>query len=127
MMKCKFYYNNIDYCGSDICLNKEAGRLKCPFVDEFEECEFCSEKVTDTEDNIATETAINKPPIKIELVQYPYTKAGRPTVYLNDYQVAGPRASGAGKTVESYERKRENLEDIQRIVTRKLNRLNGIK
>lgn len=126
-MKCKFYYNNIDYCGSDICLNKEAGRLKCPFVDEFEECEFCSEKVTDTEDNIATETAVNKPPIKLELVQYPYSKAGRPTVYLDDYQIAGPRAFGVGKTVESYELTKENLEDIQRIVARELNRLNGIE
>lgn len=49
------------------------------------------------------------------------------TVYLDDYQIAGPRAFGVGKTVESYELKRENLEDIQRIVTRELNRLNGIK
>lgn len=64
---------------------------------------------------------------KEELVQYPYSKSGRPTVYLDDYQIAGPRAFGVGKTVESYELKRENLEDIQRIVTRELNRLNGIK
>lgn len=64
--------------------------------------------------------------MKLELVQYPYPKSG-PTVYLDDYQIAGPRAFGVGKTVESYELKRENLEDIQRIVTRELNRLNGIK
>lgn len=125
-MKCRFYYNNIDYRGSDICLNKEAGRLKCPFVDEFEECEFCSEKVTDTKDKTITETIVNRPPIKLELVQYPYPKSG-PTVYLDDYQIAGPRAYGVGHTVASYELKRENLEDIQRIVTRELNRLNGIK
>lgn len=124
---CKFYYNNIDYVGSDICRNEKTGYLKCPFVDEFEECEFCSDKVIEAEDNIITETAVNKPPIKLELVQYPYSKAGRPTVYLDDYQIAGPRAFGVGKTVESYELKRENLEDIQRIVTRELNRLNGIK
>lgn len=64
--------------------------------------------------------------IKLELVQYPYSKAG-PTVYLDDYQIAGPRALGVGKTVESYELTKENLNDIQRIVTRELNRLNGIK
>lgn len=65
--------------------------------------------------------------IKLELVQYPYSKAGRPTVYLDDYQIAGPRAFGVGKTVESYELTKENLEDIQRIVTRELNRLNEVK
>ena len=124
---CKFYYNNIDYVGSDICRNEKTGYLKCPFVDEFEECEFCSDKATEVEDNIITETAVNKSPIKLELVQYPYSKAGRPTVYLDDYQIAGPRAFGVGKTIESYELKRENLEDIQRIVTRELNRLNGIE
>ena len=124
---CKFYYNNIDYVGSDICRNEKTGYLKCPFVDEFEECEFCSDKAIEAEDNIITETAVNRPPIKLELVQYPYSKAGRPTVYLDDYQIAGPRAFGVGKTVESYELTRENLNDIQRIVTRELNRLNGIK
>ena len=124
---CKFYYNNIDYVGSDICRNEKTGYLKCPFVDEFEECEFCSDKAIEVEDNIITETAVNRPPIKLELVQYPYSKAGRPTVYLDDYQIAGPRAFGVGKTVESYELTKENLNDIQRIVTRELNRLNGIK
>ena len=126
MMKCKFYYNNIDYCGSDICRNEKTGLLKCPFVDEFEECEFCSEKVTDAEDDIITETIVNRPPIKLELVQYPYFKSG-PTVYLDDYQIAGPRAFGVGHTVASYELTKESLKDIQRIVTRELNRLNGIK
>lgn len=124
---CKFYYNNIDYVGSDICRNDKTGYLKCPFVDEFEKCEFCSDKAIKAEDNIITETAVNRPPIKLELVQYPYSKAGRPTVYLDDYQIAGPRAFGVGKTVESYELTKENLNDIQRIVTRELNRLNGIK
>ncbi len=124
---CKFYYNNMDYVGSDICRNEKTGYLKCPFVDEFEECEFCSDKAIEVEDNIITETAVNRPPIKLELVQYPYSKAGRPTVYLDDYQIAGPRAFGVGKTVESYELTKENLNDIQRIVTRELNRLNGIK
>lgn len=124
-MKCKFYYNNIDYCGSNICLNKEAGWLKCPFVDEFEECEFCSEKATDTEDNIITETVVNRPPVKLELVQYPYSKSGA-TVYLDDCQIAGPIANGVGHTVASYELTKENLKDIQKIVIRQLNRLNEI-
>ena len=31
--------------------------------------------------------------MKLELVQYPYSKSG-PTVYLDDYQIAGPRALG---------------------------------
>lgn len=64
--------------------------------------------------------------IKLELVQYPYSKSG-PTVYLDDYQIAGPRAYGVGHTVASYELKKENLKDIQRIVTRELNRMNGIE
>ena len=40
--------------------------------------------------------------MKLELVQYPYSKSG-PTVYLDDYQIAGPRAFGVGRTVASYE------------------------
>lgn len=123
---CKFYYNNIDYVGSDICRNEKTGCLKCPFVDEFEECEFCSDKAIEAEDNIITETAVNKPPIKLELVQHLYPKSGS-TVYLDDYQIAGPRAYNVGRTVASYELTKENLEDIQRIVTRELNRLNGIE
>ena len=64
--------------------------------------------------------------IKLELVQYPYPKSG-PTVYLYDYQITGPRAFGVGRTVASYELTKENLKDIQRIVTRELNRLNEVK
>lgn len=64
--------------------------------------------------------------MKLELVQYPYPKSG-PTVYFDDYQIAGPRAFGVGHTVASYELTKESLKDIQRIVTRELNRLNGIK
>lgn len=125
MVKCKFYYNNIDYRGSDICRNEKTGYLKCPFVDEFEECEFSDEKA-DIPNKIVTETIVNRPPIKLELVQYPYSKSG-PTVYLDDYQIAGPRAYGVGHTVASYELTKENLNDIQRIVTRELNRMNGIE
>lgn len=64
--------------------------------------------------------------IKLELVQYPYSKSG-PTVYLDGWQIAGPRAYGVGKIVAGYELKKEDLEDIQRRVTRELNRLNEIE
>ena len=64
--------------------------------------------------------------MKLELVQYPYSKSC-PTIYLDDYQISGPRAYGVGRTVASYELTKENLEDIQRIVTRELNRLNEVK
>lgn len=124
-MKCKFYYNNIDYVGSDICRNDKTGYLKCPFVDEFEECPFSNEKA-EILDDISTEAKVNRPPIKLELVQYPYSKSG-PTVYLDDYQITRPRAFGVGKTVASYELTEENLKDIQRIVTRELNHLNEVK
>lgn len=122
---CKFYYNNIDYRGSDICRNEKTGYLKCPFVDKFEECQFSDERV-EIPAKISTEAKVNRPPIKLELVQYPYSKAGRPTVYLDDYQIAGPRAFGVGHTVASYELTKENLKDIQRIVTRELNRINEV-
>lgn len=64
--------------------------------------------------------------MKLEVLRHLYPKSGS-TVYLDDYQIAGPRAYNVGRTVASYELKRENLEDIQRIVTRELNRLNGIE
>ena len=64
--------------------------------------------------------------MKLELIQYPYSKSG-PTVYLDGWQIAGPRAFGVGKIVASYELKKEDLEDIQRRVTRELNRLNEIE
>lgn len=64
--------------------------------------------------------------MKLELVQYPYPKSG-PTVYLDDYQIAGPRALGVERTITSYALKRENLEDIQRIVTRELSRMTEVE
>lgn len=124
MTDCKFYYNNVDYVGSDICRNEKTGYLKCLFVDEFEECQFSDEKAK-IPCTISTEAKVNKPPIKLELVQYPYSKSG-PTVYLDDWLIAGPRAFGVGKTVASYELTEGNLKDIQRIVERELNRLHGV-
>ena len=38
--------------------------------------------------------------MKLELVQYPYSKSG-PTVYLDGGQIAGSRAFGVGKIVAS--------------------------
>ena len=64
--------------------------------------------------------------MKLEVVQHLYPKSGS-TVYLDDYQIAGPRAFGVGKIVAGYELKKEDLEDIQRRVTRELNRLNEIE
>ena len=64
--------------------------------------------------------------MKLEVVQRLYPKSGS-TVYLDDYQIAGPRTYGVGRTVASYELTKENLEDIQRIVARELNRSNRIE
>lgn len=118
MKKCKFYSDEIGRCLFD------GPPDDCPFEDKEEKCACFKPKMI--ESGSAVKAARQKSLIKLELIQYPYPKSG-PTVYLDDYQIAGPRAYGVGPTVASYELKRENLEDIQRIVTRELNRLNGIK
>ena len=117
-MKCKFYSEEIGQCLFD------GPPDDCPFEDKEEKCACFKPKMI--ESGSAVKTARQKSLIKLELVQYTYPKSG-PTVYLDDYQIAGPRAYGVGPTVASYVLTRENLEDIQRIVTRELNRLNGIK
>ena len=110
------------------CNNKKRGKSLCK---DFKECVPAPPNTgslffrTNAGETLDIKT--NRPPIKLELVQYPYSKAGRPTVYLDDYQIAGPRAFGVGHTVASYELKEENLKDIQRIVTRELNSLNSVK
>lgn len=122
MTKCKFYQEEIDKCVFD------GPSDDCPYKDDLSKCncfEQYKEEETRASDTV-TEIVMNRPPIKLELVQYPYSKAGRPTVYLDDYQIAGPRAFGVGHTVASYELTKENLKDIQRIVTRELNRMKGI-
>lgn len=53
--------------------------------------------------------------MKLELVQYPYSKAG-PTVYLNDWKIAGPKALGVGKTVYSYELKDADIDMMEKII-----------
>ena len=133
MAKCKFYLRSPN--GTDNkCLNPSCRLKKCWFTDPQNECECFEPKMIEYgssdayEDKTrAAEEARRKSLIKLELVQYPYSKAGRPTVYLDDYQIAGPRAFGVGRTVASYELTKENLKDIQRIVTRELNRMNGIE
>lgn len=53
--------------------------------------------------------------MKLELVQFPYTKAG-PTVYLDDWQIAGPNALGVGKTLWEYEVKERDIDTMERII-----------
>lgn len=116
-MRCKFYLsspNNTD----NRCLNPHSRFKKCHFVECPMECESF-ERYTEEKGNTLS--------MKLELVQYPYSKSGRPTIYLDDWLIAGPRAFGVGKTVASYELTEENLKDIQKIVTRELNRMNGIE
>ena len=128
MLKCKFYSEVTDKCTFD------GPPDDCPYQDDPSKCNCFKPKMIEYgssdayEDKArAAEEARRKSLIKLELVQYPYSKAGRPTIYLDDYQIAGPRAFGVGRTVESYELTKENLKDIQRIVTRELNRMNGIE
>lgn len=106
------------------CLYKDEPN-KCFFFERGERIEYGSSDAYEDEMRKAKE-ARRKSLVKLELVQYPYSKSG-PTVYLDDWQIAGPRAFGVGKTVASYELTEENLKDIQRIVTRELNRLQGIE
>lgn len=113
MMKCKFYSEEIGKCLFD------GSPDDCIFENKQEDC-GCFRSIEEAKE------ARRKSLIKLELVQYPYSKSG-PTVYLDDYQIAGPRAYGVGRTVASYELTKENLQDIQRIVTRELNRMNGIE
>lgn len=128
MAKCKFYSEVTDKCAFDGPLDD------CPYQDDPSKCNCFKPKMIEYESSStyedegrAAKAARQKSLIKLELVQYPYSKSGRPTVYLDDYQIAGPRAFGVRKTVESYELTKENLNDIQRIVTRELNRMNGVE
>ena len=127
-MKCKFYSEEIGKCLFD------GPPDDCPYQDDPSKCNCFKPKMIEYgssdayEDEMrAAKEARRKSLVKLELVQYPYSKAGRPTVYLDDYQIAGPRAYGVGHTVASYELTKENLKDVQRIVTRELNRMNGIE
>lgn len=131
-MKCKFYSEKD---GKRVCKRWSDDNHECVFKPHNEdECyernlpkriEYGSSDAYEDEMRAAKE-ARRKSLVKLELVQYPYSKSG-PTVYLDDYQIAGPRAYGVGRTVASYELTKENLKDIQRIVTRELNRMNGIE
>lgn len=51
--------------------------------------------------------------MKLELVQYPYSKSG-PTVYIDDMKIAGPKAFGVGHTVASYDVDEEVLKTLMR-------------
>lgn len=113
-MKYKFYLKSPNGIDSR-CLNPHNRFKKCHFVDCPMECESFEQYREEKGGTLS---------MKLELVQYPYSKSG-PTVYLDDWLIAGPRAFGVGKTVASYELTEGNLRDIQRIVTRELNRLHG--
>lgn len=54
---------------------------------------------------------VGKSVMKLELVQYPYSKSG-PTVYIDDRKIAGPKAYGVGRTVASYDVDEEVLKTI---------------
>lgn len=118
MKKCKFYSEEIGKCLFD------GPPDDCPFENNENNCACFEPKMI--ESGSAAEAACQKSRIKLDLVQYPYSKSG-PTVYLDDYQIAGPRAFGVGHTVASYELTKENLKDIQRIVTRELVRISEEK
>lgn len=115
-----------------MCTNSNCVLDHCYFGDCFNGCEcfepeqieYGSSDAYEDEMREAKE-AHRKSLVKLELVQYPYSKSG-PTVYLDDWQIAGPRAFGVGKTIASYELTEGNLKDIQRIVERELNRLHGV-
>ena len=109
------------------CINKKKGKSLCEEFKKYLPAPPNTGSLlsrTNAGETLGIET--NRPLIRLELVHYPYSKSG-PTVYLDDYQIAGPRAYGVGRTVASYELTKENLNDIQRIVTRELNRMNGIE
>ena len=101
---CKFYYNNIDYVGSDICRNDKTGYLKCPFVNEFEECQFSNEKA-EIPDDISTEAKV----MGLDVIRYDMGLA----VYLNDKQVAGVEPIGYVRTLAHYDFTENELENVR--------------
>lgn len=53
--------------------------------------------------------------MKLELIQFPYTKAG-PTVCLEGWAIAGPNPFGVGKTLWEYEVKERDIDTMERII-----------
>ena len=53
--------------------------------------------------------------MKLELIQFPYTKAG-PTVCLEGWTIAGPNPFGVGKTLWEYEVKERDIDTMERII-----------
>lgn len=53
--------------------------------------------------------------MKLELVQFPYTKAG-PTVCLEGWAIAGPNPFGVGKTLWEYEIKDSDIDRIEKLI-----------
>lgn len=53
--------------------------------------------------------------MKLELVQFPYSKAG-PTVCLEGWAIAGPNPFGVGKTLWEYEIKDSDIDRIEKLI-----------
>lgn len=53
--------------------------------------------------------------MKLELIQFPYTKAG-PTVCLEGWAIAGPNPFGVGKTLWEYEIKDSDIDRIEKLI-----------
>ncbi len=121
-MKCKFYSKSPNG-SNNRCLNPSCRLKKCWFTDSQNECECFEPERIEYENSDAYEDKVQaakevrqKSSMKLELVQYPYSKAG-PTVYLNDRQIAGPNALGVGKTVYSYELKDADIDRIEKLIS----------
>lgn len=116
-MKCKFYSKSPNG-SNNRCLNPSCRLKKCWFTDSQNECEcFEPEQSSDAyEDEVqAAKAAGQRSPMKLELIQFPYTKAG-PTVCLEGWAIAGPNPFGVGKTLWEYEVKERDIDTMERII-----------
>lgn len=121
MAKCKFYLKSPNGSGNR-CLNSSCRLKKCWFTDSQNECEcFEPERIeyesSDAyEDEVqAAKAARQRSPMKLELIQFPYTKAG-PTVCLEGWAIAGPNPFGVGKTLWEYEIKDSDIDRIEKLI-----------
>ena len=101
-MKCKFYQEEIDKCVFD------GPPDDCPYKNDLSECNCFEPKMVEYGSSDAYEEEIN------------FTKK-----YCR--KCSSLVCTGVGHTVASYELTKENLNDIQRIVMRELNRMNRIE
>ena len=121
MAKCKFYLKNPNG-SNNRCLNPSCRLKKCWFTDLQNECECFEPERIEYESSDAYEdeaqaakATCQRSPMKLELVQFPYTKAG-PTVCLEGWAIAGPNPFGVGKTLWEYEIKDSDIDRIEKII-----------